>query len=607
MLQERIQRVYPSVTLPVSYSEEDRGFKRCCEKRLVLANGSSKTYENDVNSAWIKLADVADTYEFQLLDHHGDPSIYVPVPYPIPNEPNAYYTTIEWKDVLASDGIGCYTIKIVANIGGIEVDLIWGEYILKPFTIENALTTARISCRFGLQQQLEGINFADSNVRDDLRFNGQIEKGNPNMQIDSLMYNNRRIETVVNENLQEWILRTDPYTDEMLRLFTDLYLLSANEIFLSDYNAHTSTYRIKDIEATVEESPEKTKSADTTRYQSLSCVLSDRVKDVRSMYGGQGVGAGASSPTTPAPFCLASTYTVEYAGGGGVIAAGTIPSGQSEAIIIPDCPSGTTADLTLNSDPFLTVSGGTTTDIELLDQDDAPITPISVIGSTIKVDIPSGGGGLSSMPLVTGVTSSFVTGDDGDTQLGSAFFTLPIVSAVQQLNHFGSKWRFTGSTGGYYDRDTSQFKDVAGTVTTKALAFPDYLVIDWKTRDADGNFVMYSTTSTGLGIANYTWTYANGNPPASVGSFSGSWALAQINLLTRLQHLGAMEYEPFSPGHGTSFLISATPAYGAANLSASWYLQSNIWYGGSDIVDKTTAGASNRYAMYVRITNISEL
>lgn len=369
MLQERIQRIYPSVTLPTSYSEEDRGFKRCCERRLVLASiSSSESFKNDVNSAWIKLADNLDTYEFQLLDHDGIATTYVPIPAPIPSEPNAYYTTIEWRDVLLSDGIGCYTIKIIANIGGIEVDLVWGEYELKPYSIENALGTARISCKFGLQQQLEGINFADSQVRDDLRFKGQIEKGNPNMQIDSLIYNNRRIETVVNENLQEWILRTDPYTDEILRLFTELYLLSANEIFLSDYNAHTSSYRIRDVEATVEESPEKTKSGDTTRYQSLSCVLSDRVKDVRSMYGGQGVGSGANSPSTPAPFCLASSYTVEYAGGGGVITAGTIPSGQSEAIVIPDCPV-TCADATVhNTDNSYTASVPSGGDLELVNE-----------------------------------------------------------------------------------------------------------------------------------------------------------------------------------------------------------------------------------------------
>lgn len=478
MLQERIKRIYPSVTLPTSYSEEDRGFKRCCERRLVLASiSSSITFHNDVNSAWIKLADVLDTYEFQLLDHDGNPTIYVPVPAPIPSEPNAYYTTIEWRDVLLSDGVGCYTIKIVANIGGIEVDLVWGEYELKPYTIDNANGTARISCKFGLQQQLEGINFADSQVRDDLRFNGQIEKGNPNMQIDSLIYNNRRIETVVNENLQEWILRTDPYTDEILRLFTELYLLSANEIFLSDYNAHTSTYRIRDIEATVEESPEKTKSGDTTRFQSLSCVLSDRVKDVRSMYGGQGVGSGANSPSTPAPFCLASSYTVEYAGGGGVISAGTIPSGQSEAIVIPDCPvTCADATVTLNTGAFLTVASGSTTDVSLVDQDDIDIVPISVVGSVIKVNIPISTGSFTDMKLLPrDLLTNYGTGDQPTRGRANDFFTL------NYTNEWGHAFRFVGQTGGYTDGTT--YFDVSGVATTKALAFPNSIIYDFTSRN----------------------------------------------------------------------------------------------------------------------------
>jgi hypothetical protein len=488
MLQERIKKTYPSVTLPISYSEEDRGFKRCCERRLVLASiSSSEKFKNDVNSAWIKLADVIDTYEFQLVDHDGNPTIYVPVPAPIPNEPNAYYTTIEWRDVLLSDGIGCYTIKIVANIGGIVVDLVWGEYELKPYTIENANGTARISCKFGLQQQLEGINFADSQVRDDLRFNGQIEKGNPNMQIDSLIYNNRRIETVVNENLQEWILRTDPYTDEILRLFTELYLLSANEIFLSDYNAHTSTYRIRDIEATVEESPEKTKSGDTTRFQSLSCTLSDRVKDVRSMYGGQGVGSGANSPSTPAPFCLASSYTVAYAGGG-VISAGTIPSGQSEAIIIPDCPSGGDADLTLNTGAFLTVASGSTTDISLVDQSDVDIVPISVIGSVIKVNIPTGGVDLD---IVNFLTATGIT----DTTIESA-----ITNLVTDLK-----------SNYFWNRLYTIYPFVGGTASTHKFNLKDPRDLDEAFRiDFNGSWTHNANGITGDGTTSHADTNLNG-------------------------------------------------------------------------------------------------
>lgn len=50
------------------------------------------------------------------------------------------------------------------------------------------------------------------------------------------------------------------------------------------------------------------------------------------------------------------------------------------------------SELLLNGIEFLTVASGTTQDILLLDQDDAPVTPLSVVGNTIKVT--QGGGVL---------------------------------------------------------------------------------------------------------------------------------------------------------------------------------------------------------------------
>lgn len=214
-------------------------------------------------------------------------------------------------------------------------------------------------------------------------------------------------------------------------------------------------------------------------------------------------------------------------------------------------------------------------------------------------------------PSITGLSSPIVvTGDSSDGAIGRDFWEFPIVSAVQQLNHFGSKWRFTGHTGGYYDRDTSQFKDVNGTVTTKSLAFPDGLFIDHFTKDWNGNLVMYyngDMNSTPLGIPNLTQPYAKANPPASVSTYVGNWNMANINQLLRLQYQGKMQEEPFAPGHGSVLIQSSTDAIGAANLSATYYLASNLWVPSTSVVDKAQAGAGNFFAMYTRITNISEL
>jgi hypothetical protein len=61
-------------------------------------------------------------------------------------------------------------------------------------------------------------------------------------------------------------------------------------------------------------------------------------------------------------------------------------------------------------------------------------------------------------------------------------------------NVFGHKFRFTGSTGGYYNPETLLFYDSDGTVSTYASAFPsDYMIdnstgLGWQTLGASSNF-----------------------------------------------------------------------------------------------------------------------
>jgi hypothetical protein len=275
----------------------------------------------------------------------------------------------------------------------------------------------------------------------------------------------------------------------------------------------------------------------------------------------------------------------------------------------PLCPDTT---LEVNGTLEGTFAAGSTIEVNITDGVN-PVTPddVTVVGDVVTIKVPAATPpaitGLNAPILKTGITVSTTTGDDGDTQLGRDFFVFPIVSAIQQLNHFGSKWRLTGVTGGYYDRDTSQFKDVNGTVTSKVLAFPDYLVVDHFTKDWDNNLLIYSITSSGLGIPSLTWTNACNNPPATVGALNGGWALAQINMLLSLQFEGMMAHQPFAPGHGSVYIMSSTSARGGANISASHYLYSDCWYGGATIRLKSSAGQSNYFAIYVRVTNISEL
>lgn len=285
MLQERIKNTYPVVTLPEEFQEENRGFDICCENELVVAsNDSNDTWKNDVKSAWIKLASSADTATFTLTDLNDVATAYVCTSVAFVNEDNAYYCTIPWQDVLTSDGTGCYKLTLDYEIGGLTGSLVWGTYELIEYSVEALLGTARLRSIFNLRQEIEGINFTGSNVEDTIRFFGQIRKDQPNMEIEELIYKSRRIETVINENLQSWIMETDPYTDEMLRRFERLYLLSSNELFISDHNAHTNSYRIFDHAVKVSESPERSQPERYARQEIITCKLFDRVKNERTYY-----------------------------------------------------------------------------------------------------------------------------------------------------------------------------------------------------------------------------------------------------------------------------------------------------------------------------------
>lgn len=283
--QERFEKEYESINLPTIFTEElrDPTFK-CCETLMVLADpNNTDTWRNDVTSAWIKLSDPNDQVTITLTKS-GQPTNYPVNIQTFVNEPNARYRTIYWRDVLSTDGEGCYKINIDFNIGGMTGSFEWGIYDLKRYTIERAINTARIRVIFNQNQQIEDINFTDSNVEDSIRFYGFIGNRQPNMELDNLIYQNRVMRSVKRENLDTYEILTDPYTDDVLRKLTDLYLLSENEMFISDYNTFNNSYKILDIPVIVEDSPEIDYLDQFQRKAKLSCIVSDKIKNKRTYY-----------------------------------------------------------------------------------------------------------------------------------------------------------------------------------------------------------------------------------------------------------------------------------------------------------------------------------
>lgn len=281
-LQQRDFKKYSSIKLPVVFEEEDRGFFRCCEPELVLASNTADTWKNDKTAAWIKLSNAIDTVTFGLTKD-GQPASYVPTVNTMPAEQFGFFTVIDWKTVLSTDGPGCYELTVDYNISGILSSFTWGIYKLLPYTIENALKTARVRTIFNSFYEPEGINFTGALVENTFRFYGLIGLRQPNTEIDNIIYQDRTMKKVIRENLNTYEINTDPLKEEFITKLTDVLLLAENQLFISDYNAHNHSYKINDLPVILQESPE-IEYFDYARDAQLTAVVSDKVKNKRSYY-----------------------------------------------------------------------------------------------------------------------------------------------------------------------------------------------------------------------------------------------------------------------------------------------------------------------------------
>lgn len=274
--EDRILKRYDVVTLPNDNIEDDRGNPDCCCEQLVLGSQSSNSWENDITPAWIKV-DASGSATI-VLKKEGETTIYPLAILPIVREANAYYAEINWGDVLTSDGAGCYTIEIEYNIAGIVGSVLWGNYVLMPYSIQNAMYTARVRAVFNSYFYKDNIDFTDTNMQGTLRFNGMIGKRQPNTEIDNIIYGTREMKSVKRENLNVYEIATDPLDECIIKPLVELYLLNENELFVSDYNYHNHSYLYNDLPVILEESADIT-YYDWSRKASLVAKVGDKVKN----------------------------------------------------------------------------------------------------------------------------------------------------------------------------------------------------------------------------------------------------------------------------------------------------------------------------------------
>ncbi len=150
------------------------------------------------------------------------------------------------------------------------------------------------------------------------------------------------------------------------------------------------------------------------------------------------------------------------------------------------------------------------------------------------------------MPLQSGQTTSYATGDDGDLQRGR----LVDYSTLPYNNGFGNTNRFTDELGGQ--------------------TFTNNIIIDWSTWDGgtDVNGYILSLNSDSNN-STQTWTTWISGQPYTTGGF-GNWYLvnvAELNTLLNYEYTAGLNGYPVNnPTGGTgNFWTSTTSPNNSAN------------------------------------------
>lgn len=216
--------------------ENDNYGALCCDVFPVFASNDNDTYKNDVSSAWAFIPKSGSlTFELYKDDVLAttQPTITTFV-----NESRAKYCTINWQDVFQIDGIGCYVLKVIqTNVLLQDTVTEWATYKLMEWTTENVAGFVNFRANFNYNQNIEGIDFSNSNVIDCINVYGFFGNRDPRTEIDNVVYNTRLQTSVKRENLNQYEFGSDPIGKLFTRKLLDLYFLSETDLYVTDNNA----------------------------------------------------------------------------------------------------------------------------------------------------------------------------------------------------------------------------------------------------------------------------------------------------------------------------------------------------------------------------------
>lgn len=374
------------INLPVEQMKEDRGYKACPEPYITFANpeDGSISWQNDVFS----VAFIADSADVVLIKN----GVEIPasgVPLSFPNQPDAVGFMVVWQNILVAYGAGCYTLRADYVLDGFEFSLFYGSFDLMPYSVEASEATIRVLGQYNDLVKSYGINFKQSNFARSFRVKGNLSNEQPNTEHGNILKGNDRFKKYRNFGQISYDLETKPLPACQLDpLFEILY--ASNRLYISDFNsANFRQYR--DVEVILHDDESITYGEQFGHGRQLLASFKQKDWLIESKYSGREgdetiftSGLDFSALVCPT-VCADGTVNVNQ-NDGTLISAVNVASGGTEDFDVPN------NDISVNGDLEGQIQATESLDVQLFDDQSAPVTPtaVSLVSNVLEIEVPTG-------------------------------------------------------------------------------------------------------------------------------------------------------------------------------------------------------------------------
>ena len=275
------------VSLP-QVVEQDRGFKECCYKNLVLADvNSSEDWRNDYNSFYFKRQLEADTVSFILIDFNtNDEYVLNDGTYgqfwdfgAFDEQPDLSVYRVDWKKVLTLLGEGVYFIRKEVTIAGISIDLDSNTYCLEQFTEDIADQTIRIDSVMNGKLIHKDIDFKGTNFSTTTRVRGFFGNREATYTQDNLVRRDYSSEQISMSQENEYQLQTESLPECITEEVYDFHLFG-DELYISDYNSANHSYKFLRFPVEFQGNRGGNYYANTRKHI-INLTFTDRIKNKR--------------------------------------------------------------------------------------------------------------------------------------------------------------------------------------------------------------------------------------------------------------------------------------------------------------------------------------